>query len=597
MRLQRWLPKVLGCSLLLAGSISAQAQPPGGMPDAGYGAMPMPGYGSAAPPPPMYQAWPQISAYDNSYAQQSWDNGVWSQSSNSLGRRYRFNVDYITGKARISDSLIGNPNAQRYIDVIRPQLATQQGGGGGGNQQQNPILSTYGGTVPVVPGVPRQPHYELYGALNMGALDRKYDTDGTLVSWGFDNADDSGFRLGFSYLNDTSFRYDARAELPRASERGTEPALFNQVLLIPEDPADPSTLLPRDLSQLGTYIAPADINRALQNNVFNLHGLPLDDGTLRVLSDGTRIGGVTVPYDLDFRVDLKMELYGGQAEWYLTPIVNWSHLKVRPTVGMKYYYLKEGFHFFGRDSGLAYTGSTQQGGGGGNQTLSPDMKIHSAPDGIDNNRDGIIDNAGVFESTGQQQGGGGGGGQQQGTATFLQFHDQFRYPITSYLDNESDSHMGGGLVGLSYDIGGESLMITGSSKFGLLANYEQIRMSGDNIAMHTRESNLLFPTADDATPNSFTDNQSVTHVSPVFEQSLVAEMALFKYVPVIRRIGAFEKAQFRFGYSFLYIGEVVDPAGSVVWRGNPAAGLFPTINYKRDSFTAHSYNFGVSWQF
>lgn len=601
MRLRHWLNTILGSSLLAASSLTANAQPPGMsatgpygrdnmMPAETYGPPPMPG--SESGPPSVYQSWPEMSAFDHSYSQQSNEAGIWSQNTNNRMRRYRFSIDYLTGKARTTDALIGNPHAQRYIDVLAPQLQTGTGQGGG-QQQQNSPLTVYGGNPSTVPGV-HQSHFELYGPLKFDGY-RKFRTDGTRAMWGYDNPDDSGLRLSFLYNADNHFRYDARDRLPDG--KGTERATLNHLLQLPEDPADPNTLLPRDLSLLGQYIAPADINRALQNNLFNLNGIPLDDGSLQVLSDGTEIGGVTVPYDLAFRVNLRSELYGGQADFVMTPVLDWKFLKVRPTAGLRYFYLREGFNFYGQDSGLAYGGGQAAGGGGGGgtQNLSPDMKIHSTPDGIDNDGDGIIDNAGKFES-GQAAGGGGGG--QQNTTTFLQFHDQFRYPISSYLDNGVDSHMAGGVIGMTYDIGGESFLLTGASRFGLLGNYEQIQMKGDNIAMHTRESNLLLPSPSDATPNSFTDSQIHSHVSPMFEQSFIAEAPLFRAVPGLRKVHILEKAQFRFGYSLMLIGSVIDPSASIHWQGNPAAGLFPTIKGgQRATYSSHSFNFGVSWQF
>ncbi|MBC8088360.1 MAG: hypothetical protein H7Z40_13915 [Phycisphaerae bacterium] len=115
--------------------------------------------------------------------------------------------------------------------------------------------------------------------------------------------------------------------------------------------------------------------------------------------------------------------------------------------------------------------------------------------------------------------------------------------------------------------------------------------------MHTRDSNLLLPDVTNATPNAFSDEQFHTHVSPMFEQQINAEAALFQYVPVLRRLSIFEKARFRAGYSILLIGQVTDTAGSVAWQGNPAAGLFPTIREKRNTYTSHNYSFGVSWEF
>lgn len=601
MRFKHWLTTVLGTSLIAASTLTAQAQSPmemsPGMAYDGYGGVPMPGYG----PPAMYSPWPEISPYQNSFSQQTFNGGLWSESENNRTRQYLLSVEYLTGRTRSSDSLVGNPDAQNYPQTIQSQLPTQGQGGGQQQGQQGGILTPF-----LDNEAQGRVGYPLFGAFNYDKFHRRLGNDGVRVIWGFDNADDSGVRLGF-LTNQGSLHYNARDGLPATRDTQRDFALFlvEQIHIINELNAQGNTAaaaqLQSDLFQLtaqqpttvGSFTDPNDV---LANNIDNLGGLPLDDGTVRTFSDGTTLGGVTVPYDLEFQMRLRSELYGGNAEWVMSPILSWGSLRVRPTVGARYFFLKEGFRFYGQDSGLAYTSTTQQGGGGGggNQTLSPDIKIHAPPDRIDNDRDGIVDNAGG-ETTGQQQGG--GGQNQQNTLNFFSFHDHFRYPITSYLNNDAEQHLGGAELGLTYDFGGDMLLITGSTKVGLLANYARLSMSGDNIGMHTRESNLLLPSTDDATPNSFTDSDTVAHASPMFEQTISAEAPLFQYVPVLRRFSVFEKARFRAGYSILLIGEVTDTAGSVLWQGNPAAGLFPSIQEKRNTYATHNYSFGVSWQY
>lgn len=596
MRLKHWLSTFLGSSLLVVSGIAAQAQPPG-MPVDAYGAVPAPTYGYG--PPAGYQSWPEMSAFDHSYSQQSVDaNGTWSDNTNNAQRRYRLEVDYITGTTRTTEALIGNENAMSYIQVLQQQLGTQNQQGGG-NQQQNgqTFLTAFSQQLNAngTPVLGQSPHFELYGPVRMEHVHRKFHTDGARAVWGYDNPDESGLRLGFLYNTDNNFRYSKRDQLPTG--KGQQSALLDHLLQLPEDPADPNTVLPRDLSQLSQYVYPASAQQALENNLYNLNGLPINDGTLKVLADGTHFGGVTVPYDLDFRIDMQSQLYGGSADWVMTPVLNWKYIKVRPVAGLRYFNLNEKFSFYGRDSGLAYGPSQGAGGGGGgNNTIIPDQKVHSTPDGIDNDRDGIIDNAGVFEGSGQGQQGGGGNNQNNG-ATFLQFHDQFRYPITSYLNNNAVSNLAGAMLGLNYDIGGESLLLSGSTQFGLLANNERIKINGDNIAMHTRESNLLLPSATNATPNAFSGSQTHNHVSTLFQQSINFEAPLFRYVPVLKRVGLLEQARFRAGYTFMFIGGVVDTADSIRWNGNPAAGLFPSIQTRRNNYTSDFYNFGVSWDF
>lgn len=601
MRFKHWLTAVLGSSLIAASTLTAQAQTPGmapGMAYDGYGGVPMPGYG----PPALYSAWPEISPYQNSYSQQMFDGGLWTESENNRTRRYQLNVEYLTGRTRSSDSLVGNSDAQTYPQTIQSQFPQQQQGGGGGQQGQQGVLTPF-----LDNEAQGRVGFPLFGAFDYDKYHRKMRNDGARVIWGFDNADDSGLRLGF-LTNQGQLNYNARDSLPSTRDTQRDFALFliEQIHIINELNAQGNTAaaaqLQSELFQLtaqqptkvGVFTNPNDV---LENNIDNLGGLPLNDGSIRVFQDGTTLGGVTVPYDLEFQVRLRSELYGGNAEWVMSPIVRWGSLRIRPTVGARYFYLREGFRFFGVDSGLAYNSAQQGGGGGGGgqQNLSPDVKIHSPPDRIDNDRDGIVDNAGGSE--GGQQGQGGGGQQQQQQLNFFSFHDHFRYPITSYLNNDANQHLGGAEIGLNYDFGGDSLVISGSTKFGLLANYAELKMNGDNIGMHTRDSNFLLPSTADATPNSFSDSQRHVHASPMFEQTISAEAPLFQFVPVLRRFSLFEKAKFRAGYSVLLIGEVTDTAGSILWQGNPAANLFPKIQEKRNTYATHNYSFGVSWEF
>ncbi len=606
MRFKHWLTTLFGSSLIAASTFTAQAQSPResapGMAYDGYGGVPTPGCGPAG----TYSPWPEISPFQNSYSQQINDGGTWKESENNLTRRYRLKIDYLTGRTRVSNSLVGNTQAYNYPDTIRSEIGTQQGQGGGQQQgQQGSVLTPF--TTSEALG---RVGYPLFGAFDLSKVQRGIRNQGTRAEWGWDNADDSGLRLEF-LTNLGDFNYNARDHL-RVQHRDTQRdfALFaiTQLHVINELNSQGNLAaalqLDSELTQLGA-VQPhtvgrfTNVNQVLQNNIDNLGGLPLNDGTIRTFADGTTFGGVTVPYDLEFQISLKSELYGGKVESVMTPIANWGLFRIRPTVSARYFYLGERFRFYGQDSGLAYnSGGGQQGGGGGGgaQTLSPDIKIHSPPDGVDGNRDGIVDNAGVTESSGGQQQGG-GGQQQQNQQIFFSFHDHFRYPIESYLNNSSDQHLGGADVGLTYDFGGQSLMLSGSSKFGLLANFSQIKLNGDNIAMHTRDSNLLLADVNNATPNAFIDRQFHTHVSPMFEQQFNAEAPLFKYVPVLRRLSVLEKARFRAGYSILLIGQVTDTAGSVVWQGNPSLDLFPMIREKRNTYATHNYNLGVSWDF
>ena len=132
MRFKHWLTTLFGSSLIAASALTAQAQSPmeqapGSLAYDGYGGVPTPGNG----PPGLYSQWPEVSPYQNSYSQQINDGGTWKESENQLARRYRLNIDYLTGRTRVSDSLVGNKQAQNYPDTIRSEIGNQQGQGGG----------------------------------------------------------------------------------------------------------------------------------------------------------------------------------------------------------------------------------------------------------------------------------------------------------------------------------------------------------------------------------------------------------------------------------------------------------------------------------
>ena len=63
--------------------------------------------------------------------------------------------------------------------------------------------------------------------------------------------------------------------------------------------------------------------------------------------------------------------------------------------------------------------------------------------------------------------------------------------------------------------GGKKFKLWGQTKFGVLANNERTRMSGDNIGMVTRQNNFNLPTPENNRPNRFTDRQNHSHVSPM----------------------------------------------------------------------------------
>ena len=529
-------------------------------------------------PSPQYGPWPGVSVYGGpAFDQHFVERGLWQRRTATHERRYHIGLDYLTGQSKEPKGVLGNPNAMSYIETI--DLA---------NLDTIDEADTLSQQIQLWEDLGR---HGLYTRLDLEQLG-KIKVWGLRFHWGYDNPDDSGFMLRAWFSQDRDFYYSARDGVH--GSRGRQQALLEEILRTPVNELDPTTFIPRDVTTLAPLYRPLDLDEILQNNLLNLNGLPLDDGTLQKLPDGTYAGGVTVPFDLEFRVDYNVETWGGSLNWMSTPIVRRSWLRVRPLVGIRYLQLRERLRFTGRDSGLTY------GEEAGSES-NADIKIHSLPNHFDDNRDFVIDNAGFDETTQQPQ----GQQQQQGqqvtvpSVPFIQFRDPLLspFPITSFLENDIRSHLAGPEIGLQYDIGGMRFKISGHTKFALVANHTRAWMDGDNIAMITRDADLLPQTPEEARPNRFSDKDTHTTVSPLFEQSIFAELPIFGALPVIRRVPILQDATFRVGYTFLAVGLVARPSDSIVWQGNPREGLFPYIKMDRSTWTASYWSFALDWHY
>jgi hypothetical protein len=256
--------------------------------------------------------------------------------------------------------------------------------------------------------------------------------------------------------------------------------------------------------------------------------------------------------------------------------------------GGRYHRVKEQFAFYGIDSGLAYIG-------GGDDDTPDTAKVFPVGDGIDDDDDFITDN--IAEA---------------GTLDFVQINPYDPVLVRAHHLAEVVSSLGGPETGLHYRLGDEKgISIVGFSKVAAMFNNEQIRINGDNLFNHMSVSETpdpvtnLSPAVDGydtnslngPTQNAYSDYYSSVHMSPLFEQSLVAEVPIFSRVPVLQDIGLLEDAKLRLGWQFLFIGQIADPVQSVSYVSNPQLNLFPKVKPDRDSFTQHTLSIGVNWNY
>jgi hypothetical protein len=535
--------------------------------------------------PNYYQPWPAVSPYAVDQSDLSNENGLWINDLIPRGhnKKMRLRLDYIRALVQRPDGLVGSPDAPSYKRFIEPLFANQQGGGGGGQNQQSP-LDPFLGTETI-------PGFNLYDPANANVVGEPR-MKGLRLTLDSTNADGSGLTITGFWAEDDDATFNARDEVHPS--RGTERFLLTNFILDPTfDQTDPGDL---------AKIAPFTVDEILENNLLNLRGIPLDDGSIRRNPDGTVTGGIAAPYDLEFRLSFAVEQYGTGLSWAGAPIYRTKYLRVNPNFGVRYHALREHFGFFGMDSGVFYGDTGGGGGGGGNNGVSGDLKLHSIPNGVDEDGDGIFDNAGGGED--QQQGGGGGGG--GGMSSFVTTNDFINiYPVSTIVRNSVYSHMVGPEVGLNYAVSGERLRVGGKSNFSLLGNFEKIRLSGDNVFPTTRQTQSLLPTSTDGRPNRFEESENHAHVSPMFEQSFFVEGPVLEYIPLVRRVNFLKNANLRVGYTLTVIGEVTRPNNAILWTANPAfggfpqdpsTGLFPRIQTpERETWKSTAWDIGLSW--
>jgi hypothetical protein len=272
-------------------------------------------------------------------------------------------------------------------------------------------------------------------------------------------------------------------------------------------------------------------------------------------NDGGVVGAQK--YDVMYRMNVTSEFGGGDLQMYLSDLLTDQYaVRVRPVYSAKYMYLGESFQFRGVDSGMSYGfdgddgGTTGGGGGNGTQTGStyrPDTALTI--------------NSDLFES---------------------------RFNAYTY------THLAGPTAGLRFDLGhSQNFNIWGQANFGLMANYEQIRISGFNAGENVATEFILgnnMLTGD----SSFYDRASHAHVSPLFEGSINAESKVLGEIPLIKEVPLLAAAKFKVGFTQTVVGHVARPWNSVKWYGFPKE---PKVSVDYQTWFLQRFNFGLEWNY
>jgi hypothetical protein len=280
-------------------------------------------------------------------------------------------------------------------------------------------------------------------------------------------------------------------------------------------------------------------------------GIPIFDGSTDTVTlppvppntTGVTVTGAgVIPYDMYYRLAWQSQAYGIGAGYYTMPLLRGDTMKLRPMLGLRYLNVRENATFEGGDSSLDYTID--------GDTLSPVAgSVTGTPD--------------VFASE---------------------------------LRANTKSQLAGPELGLRLDVGGDRFLIWTQSKLGIWANHSTRELDGFGIGrtLGAAEPVPTTPTPNDANITAFHDQDTTTHVSPAFEQGIFVRSALLSYVPGIRKIKAFEQAQFQTGYTFLVVGAMYRPGNVIDWKGFPQ---FPELNSERTTWYMTTWSWGVEWTY
>jgi hypothetical protein len=589
-----------------------------------------------------YQPWPAMTPFESRFRQYYNDGGLWQQITSNRQREYFATFEYLDSKIREAKGIVGHPQGPRYKDVFLPFLVNppgQMGGGGGGqNAQQSMLLAEmFIGDTNIADGLgvfpPRGiPGLNLFDTRN-GEDTADIQAKGFRFRIGFREADDSGIEVDFWRNSPDTGLFDAAKALTFRGNQGNPSSAGIGANRISE-----RGLLDKFLeSSLGflTNLGETDTLMLLSRTLLNLSAIPVDDGVTRplsdgritILSDGTAFGGTAIPYDLVFKLRNTSESMGTALSFIRSPSIRKGPLKVSFLFGARYVYINEGFRFDGEDSGLAYDNLDDD------DLVFSRAKLHSLPNFADDDINFIVDEAIFIEDNlqNQQGGGGGGGGTMMARAIRLDLVAQAagtEHPgrYRAFLEHKMTTHLTGPEVGLDYSLGGKEFRIVGHTKVGVMANFERISLKGNNIGdannignaidladlndimanppdlptsplLRVLDSPIITPTAENPNPNAFRDGNRSAHVSPLVEQSIRVEMPIFSHVPFLKRVDWLSEASFTAGWTIIWVGEVIRPSQSILWRANPRAGLFPSIEPERSSWWTTNWSFGVNIPF
>ncbi|NNJ25847.1 hypothetical protein [Alienimonas chondri] len=383
----------------------------------------------------------------------------------------------------------------------------------------------------------------------IGTRTEDADHPGFRLQFGWDDADGSGFQWSGDYLSEQADQYS------RGNSEEAVRYYQNQFDAV-NGPLSGfgSTFNRQDLnfrpSPLGVIVV--DANPDLFGNAIDR---PLNYGGVSLTNELDRTLAAFT-YDLLYENEFSSQQAGTEFSYIFTPMIRRGRLRVRPSAGLRFNYVKESYKFQGLDSGAIYV----QDSLGNYTTPSSTNGAFGDPASsvVINPVNGQLgNNVGIF-------------------------------PYKSDLDNEVSTYLFGPQAGLHADIEGKFLSVRGHVKAGVAGLGEKISVEGQGFNLNQHTTGDLMP---------FNDDQSHARFSPFLDANIRGEANLFPYIPVLNRMRYLKDARLTGGFSVTSFWEISRPLDSVIWReansGNPYVNSDPE---DRSQLYFTNWDVGVTWK-
>ena len=518
--------------------------------------------GSPAGYPQPMQPWPALSPFEHGFEQTYNDDGLWFRRTANKQRDYYINAEFISGRFRNpSNARIGanadltrtgldptdtvSTNATRVSFLKDGVIAVSQGRYFVTNTANNAATTQVLTPAQVSALAPSASAADVTFPVPVGGIQLGYDLldAGTLTIQELSRT--SFFPVTGGVLGSTEINYFGSNAFTTGQYQN-QPSQNGMRLNFGAEDEDQS-----GFELTGWWLGGGP---QLYRNGTGAMDTPRVTNALLLNAPelGVPNGVLAMTYNVKFQLEHETEAAVTDLQFFQTPTVDMGWLRLRTSLGARYNYIRESFSFLGIDNGqeIVY-------GAFGQPLVAADgsalVNSVNAPGTFVDPNTGLI---GLIN------------------------------PYQTQLDMKIYTHLYGPQVAMNMQMGGDTLMFSGTTKFSLAANTQRLSLNGNGAGNTQAITGQIV---------NFNDEQTHTSISPVVELNLNADLNIFPHIPILKRSNLLRNARLRGGWTGMAVFEMARPIDSINWRTETLGG--PYISNTRGTWYTDYWNVGVNWTF